>query len=200
MSIIKSGDTTCIMHVCKDVIEVAEVAAIMFDTYDSKVWLNLTNGIEAAPYLESIYMPYDFCRFKSCSFEQGRWEDAVSSMPDDMLMRLALGQRQTIIDFGANKACSRAMYQGVPIALRRIALSWGFNVDDKMWIFNRSGKPIQCDRCFAKNSMIIDKKQHARLKYFSKYVTDNTKPLTIDLICAPTVHDGDYGFYTKRIV
>lgn len=199
MNVIKSGDTACTMYILENAVDIATMAASMYDVDNAKIWLNLTNGIEIAPWLDKLHVPYDFCRFRSCSFEQKRWGDAIDSIPDDMLVRLALGQKQVIVDFGANKPCSRAMRQGIPIALRRIALSWGFDINKHMFMFSRNGKLIQCDDDFTKCAMNIDKRQRARLDYFGKYINDNTKLLAIDMLCAPTSHDGDYDYYINKL-
>lgn len=198
MSSIKFGNMECSMHVCEDAADIAEWAAYLYDIGNVKVWLNLTNGIEAASYLDRLHVPYDFCRFRSCSFEQKRWGDAIDSMPDDMLMRLALGQRQVIIDFGANKPCPRAMRQGIPITMRMIASSWGLDVDDHLYMFGRSGKPMKCDMDFTKYVMRLDKKQRSRLSYFGKYVGGDLSDGGICLLCAPTAHDGDYDLHVEQ--
>lgn len=160
---------------------------------NSKIWLNLTNGLELAPHLIANDIPFDVCRFRSCSFERADWGAAIDSMPDDMLMRLAQGQRQIIIDFGANRPCSRAMRQGIPIAVRMLSNAWGLDMDEHMWMFDRSGMAMQCDDDFARCAMSLNKKQRRRLEYFRKYL--NTDSINITLLCSSTVHDGDYNYY-----
>lgn len=198
MNIIRFGNIGCTIHVYKNAEDVAIFAASMRRLGHNKTWLNLTNGLEASTCLDDLNVPYDFCRFRSCSFEQKRWGDAIDSMPDDMLMRLALGEPQTIIDFGANRPCSRAMRQGIPIALRRLALSWGMKVDDNLKIFSRNGNIITCDINFTKDAMRLNKNQKSRVDYFGKYVSENTKPF-VDIVCAPTSHDGNYSYYASQM-
>ena len=166
-----------------------------------KTWLNLTNGIECVPYLKEKNIPYDFCRFRSCSFEQKRWGDAIDSMPDDMLMRLALGIPQAIVDFGANRPCSRAIRQGIPIALRICAEAWlPYEFDDRpMYIFNRNGNVRNVGIDFAKQVASLNKRQKSRLKYFSKYFNSDCMMHGLYLYSAPTVHDGDYNYYSKIV-
>lgn len=197
MGVIVSDDTICKMLVFNDASEIADMAAMMYDEYNAKIWLNLTNGLEAAPHLDMLNVPYDFCRFRSCSFEQKNWGDAIDSMPDDMLMRLALGQQQVIIDFGANKNCPRALRQGIPIAMRMIANAWDMDVYEHMCIFNRSGQPFQCCDDFTRMVMRLNKHQKSRLKYFKKYVNCNDKGLYINLLCSATNHDGDYDYHVS---
>lgn len=197
MSIIKYENAMCSMDTFKRASDAAQEAEIMYDIYDAKIWLNLTNGIEAAPFLDKLKVPYDFCRFRSCSFEQKRWMDAIDSMPDDMLMRLAIGQKQVIIDFGANKPCPRAMRQGIPIAIRRLAISWELcdDMDEHLYMFSRNGKVMQCDKDFTKHTMSINKQQRNRINYFGKYANKDTGIVDITMLCAPTAYDGDYNHH-----
>lgn len=164
---------------------------------ETHTWLNLTNGVEMLPFMGYCGDYFKFCRFRSCSFEQKHWSDAIADMPDDMLINLALGNQQSIIDFGANRPCSRALRQGIPIAIRRISLSWGLDVDEHMWIFGRNGKPIRVDDEFAKEAMRLDNKQKSRLDYFKRFV--DTDRLLMDIICAPTNHDGDYELHSDIV-
>lgn len=168
-----------------------------YEDFGAKVWINLTNGLEIVPYLKEHDIRFDMCRFASTYFEHKNWGAAIDSMPDDMLMGLALGQKQIIIDFGANKMCSRAMRQGIPIAVRMISHAWGLDTDEHMWIFNRNGEPSRCSDDFAREAMRLNKKQKNRLAYFSKYL--NTNELGITMVCAPTKHDGDYDYYIRQI-
>lgn len=165
--------------------------------YDAKIWINLTNGLEIVPYLKKYNIQFDMCRFASTYFEHKNWGAAIDSMPDDMLMRLALGQEQIIVDFGANKLCSRAMRQGIPIAVRMISHAWGLNTDKHMWIFNRKGEPHRCSDDFAREAMRLNKKQKSRLAYFSKYLKTNS--IDITMMCAPTKYDGNYDYYTEIV-
>lgn len=188
------GSMLCRMYTADD----AESLLEMLHDDGVKTWLNLTNGIECVPYLKKHGIPYDFCRFCSCSFEQKRWSDAIDCMPDDMLMRFALGMPQAIVDFGANKTCSRAIRQGVPIALRICAEIWQQDEckNEPMYIFDRNGNVLNAGIDFAKQAMSLNKKQKSRLKYFKKYFDDANMMRCLYLYSAPTVHDGDYRYYS----
>ena len=79
------GSDKCRMNVFDSAQEIAKsLNENVKDNAD--VWINLTNGIEILPHLLSR-IPYKFCRFRSCSFEQKNWNDAIADMPDDMLMK-----------------------------------------------------------------------------------------------------------------
>ena len=193
------GSNSCIMGIIDNDKNMYKLMTILISGHykenNDKIWLNLTNGLELAPYLVTNGVPFDVCRFRSCSFERADWGAAIDSMPDDMLMRLALGQRQVIVDCGANRPCSRAMRQGIPIAVRMLSNAWGLDMDEHMWMFDRNGKAMQCDDDFARCAMRLNRKQRRRLEYFSKYL--NTDTINITMFCSSTVHDGDYDYYTE---
>lgn len=189
------GSDECKMNVFDDAQEIAKsLNENVRDNAD--VWINLTNGIEILPYLLSR-IPYKFCRFRSCSFEQKNWNDAIADMPDDMLMNFALGIPQYIVDLGANRPCPRSLRQGFAIALRRISISWGLDVHEHMWIFSRSGVPMRVGDDFARQAMRIDSKQKGRLDYFKRYL--KTDKLKVDMMCAPTDNDGNYDMHSDII-
>ena len=189
------GSDECKMNVFYSAQEIAKsINENVKDNAD--VWINLTNGIEILPFL-LCRIPFKFCRFRSCSFEQKNWNDAIADMPDDMLMNFALGFPQYIIDLGANRPCPRSLRQGLAIALRRISVSWGLDVDEHMWIFSRSGAPMRVSDDFARQAMRIDGKQKSRLDYFHRYL--DTDKLRVNMMCAPTCHDGNYEMYSDIV-
>lgn len=190
------GSDGCVMEVFNDAYDIAENIKENYSYDGVDVWLNLTNGVEVIPYLNGM-VPYKFCRFRSCSFEQANWNDAIADMPDDMLMSLALGKTNYIVDFGANRPCPRALRQGFMIALRRISISWGLPVDEHMYICDRKGMPMRVSDEFARQSMRLDKKQKNRLDYFHKYL--NTDKLNVKMMCAPTSYDGDYETHSNIV-
>lgn len=166
---------------------------------DSDVWVNLTNGIEVVRDLDRCDCGYNFCRFQSTSFEQHDWGAAIDSMPDDMLVNLAVGKPQTIIDFGANKNCPRAMRQGIPIAADILAHAWDIETDDKLRIFSRDGKNIITVDDDTRMDILrsMTKRQRSRLNYFKKYVC--TDKIEFTLLCGKTTHDNDYDFHVDML-
>lgn len=197
------GNKSLYMHVCEDQNDVLYESIACKNVYDSydydiKFWLNLTNGLEIAELFNANSIQYNLCRFRSTAFEQSMWSQAIDSMPDEMLMGLALGKPQFIIDFGARKPCSRALYQGIPIAARIISAAWGFDAGNRMKMFNRYGKVILTDRDFAKKVMKISKRQFHRLEYYKKFLSDNVDGIEIHLFCAKTDTDGYYDMHVKQ--
>lgn len=176
------------------------IAASLENLYnDSDVWVNLTNGIEVVRDLDRCDCGYNFCRFQSTSFEQHDWGAAIDSMPDDMLVNLAVGKPQTIIDFGANKNCPRAMRQGIPIAADILAHAWDIETDDKLRIFSRDGKNIITVDDDTRMDILrsMTKRQRSRLNYFKKYVC--TDKIEFTLLCGKTTHDNDYDFHVDML-
>jgi hypothetical protein len=55
-------------------------------------YLNLTNGVEAAPGLQALGLPYSLLRLPSTRCEQQQFEALVNDLDGDLLLRLALGQ------------------------------------------------------------------------------------------------------------
>lgn len=166
---------------------------------DSDTWVNLTNGIDAVGYLDEFSCPYNFCRFQSTSFEQRDWGAAIDSMPDDMLVNLALGRPQTIIDFGANKNCPRAMRQGIPIAADILSYVWDMEMSDRLRIFSRDGKNIITVDDGTRSDMLrnLTKHQKNRLNYFKRYVC--TDKIQFLLLCGKTMHDNDYDYHVDML-
>ena len=190
------GSDGCVMEVFDNAAGIADNISRFYANDGADVWLNLTNGIEVMPYLNGR-IPYKFCRFRSCSFEQANWNDAIADMPDDMLMNFALGKMQYVVDLGANRPCPRALRQGFMIALRRISISWGLPVDEHMYICDRKGVPMRVSDEFARQTMRLDKKQKSRLDYFCRYV--DTDRLNVLMMCAPTSFDGDYELHSNIV-
>lgn len=175
-------------------------AAYMENTYhNSDVWVNLTNGIEVVEDLDNYDCVYNFCRFQSTSFEQRDWGAAIDSMSDDMLVNLAVGKPQTIIDFGANKNCPRAMRQGIPIAADILAHAWDIETGDKLRIFSRDGKNIITVGDDTRIGILrsMTKRQRSRLNYFKKYV--RTDKIEFNLLCGKTMHDNDYDYHVDML-
>ncbi len=165
----------------------------------ASVWVNLTNGTEAIDILDKADIPYNFCRFQSTYFEHKDWGSAIDAMPDDMLMRIALGHRPVIIDLGANKKCPRALRQGVPIAARMIARAWDIPHSEDMYIFNRNGKPFKVGDDFEREVLQLTKRQISRLKYFKKYIPNDMDWLDLYLMCAPSEHDNNYDYHVHQV-
>lgn len=74
-------------------------------------WINLTNGLEALLGHELGDCRVMYLRSSHC--EQKRWDLVMASVPDEMLLRLALGQECVVYDYGARKVAPRSVWQGL---------------------------------------------------------------------------------------
>lgn len=192
-------DYTVKMHTFDCVDDMRDTLECVAQDEFTSVWVNLTNGVETIDMLDKTDIPYNFCRFQSTYFEHKDWGAAIDSMPDDMLMRIALGHRPVIIDLGANKKCPRALRQGIPIAARMIARAWDIPHSEDMYIFSRNGKPFKVGDDFEREVLNLTKRQISRLKYFKKYVPQDMDWLDMYLMCAPSEHDNDYDYHVQHV-
>ena len=55
-------------------------------------FINLTNGVEAAPRLQALGLPHSFVRLQSTHCEQQQFEALTLGLDAGLLARLALGQ------------------------------------------------------------------------------------------------------------
>lgn len=54
-------------------------------------WLNCTNGLELAPLLDALALPFNVCRLRSTCLEQQRLEAFASELDASLLLAAALG-------------------------------------------------------------------------------------------------------------
>jgi len=70
-------------------------------------FLNLTNGLEAAPLLRSLALPYTLVRLPSTLCEQQRFDALVAGADASLLAAAALGRTCLVWDFGSRGLASR---------------------------------------------------------------------------------------------
>lgn len=69
-----------------------------------KIFINLTNGIEAIP--ELAISDISFIRIQSCHCERQKFELIIDNLDYNFLMYLALGYECIVYDFGVNSDVS----------------------------------------------------------------------------------------------
>ncbi len=82
----------------------------------AKIYVNMTNGLEffeRNPQIDANDVV--FMRVQSTHCEQKQWELVFASIPDDMLMRLALGYKVIVVDYGKRHQMPRALWQGMEL-------------------------------------------------------------------------------------
>ena len=150
-------------------------------------YLNLTNGIEALRYTAS---PQRFIRIQSTACEQKRWDFILQDLDYDFLLSLALGRRCAIYDFG-HTGTPRALWQGVEWIKYALTRNW----------LKAEYKPIvrghNASGYFADQYANLEARTLSKLKYFRKFV--QTETIDLEVIAAPTTHDGQYAYYAELL-
>lgn len=150
-----------------------------------KFYLNLTNGIEALE--KQGFQDDGFIRIQSTACEQGRWDFILQELDYNFLMDIALGNTVMVIDFGANKETSRALYQGVVFIEYVLNRRW-LNI-----ITNPVVRGHDCSNYFDECYRKLEKRTLKKLDYFKKFLrTDEIKILKVG---ASTDKDGNYEYY-----
>lgn len=153
-------------------------------------WVNLSNGIEALT-IKDIPDPR-FLYLRSSHCEAGKWDRVMASVPDEMLLRLALGETCVVHDYGARKGVPRSIWQGLEFVKYVLYRRWlGL-------IYQPAGRAAPSAGYFSWNyHQIIDndpKKQlKRRLDYFVDYLA--TEVINLASECGSTHHDGNKEFY-----
>ena len=176
----------------------------IIDENDRKnhICINMTNGIEALSFLTIDNLM--FCNIQSTHLEQKLYDDILTRLGADFLMKLALGHNLYVVDFGTNKDCSRAIYQGVPFIKYVLERVWFDKNPKQVFIYPRSNKArgINVARDFDHRFHNLSKSTLRYIKKFRAYaqaVFEGTDRNEVNLIgvCASTKHDGDQEFYVS---
>jgi len=141
-------------------------------------FINLTNGIEALPYMESLISKEEvrFTRIQSSHCESGAYDKLLSSLDTELLFSLACGRDCYIYDFASrNKTCgvSRALFLGVEFIKWSLAYLWFSSesplVPDCALVRGKNTVP------FWRNEVLqykIGKDTKKRLRYFSTFAKE----------------------------
>ncbi|MDR0926303.1 MAG: hypothetical protein LBO69_00870 [Ignavibacteria bacterium] len=155
-----------------------------------KIFINLTNGIEA---LERYGLALDavhFVRIQSTYCENHSWDKMLQTLDSDFLMWLALGYECVVYDFGAGNETSKAAYYG---------LEWLKYVLERRW-FGREYIPLLKGRNvvteqFHKYYRELDKKTKRQMDYYKKFLM--TEELHLTAVTAATMHDNQPEYYCE---
>lgn len=158
---------------------------------ETKVYLNLTNGID---FLEDpdFKEDYKFVRIQSSACERHCWDKILMELDYNFLMDVALGYNVIVYDTSNKRIVSRALYQG--LAFVNYALN-------RIWL-NKIVKPdvkgMDCSEYFNEEFLKIKDKSLKKIKYVKKFL--NTDKLHLGYIGKQTTHDGDYTYYKNLLI
>lgn len=165
---------------------------------DARYYVNLTNGLEAMPILHGLGIEPDYVNIQSTHLEQKNYDLVLSKLPVGFLMNLAVGRDVLVVDYGANKPYSRAVYQGVPFVRFYLDYRWYGTIPDKVIIHPRSDRRMMNVRDdFIQFSRTISRSTRRYLNKFRYFLNDDSVHLTG--VSAMTHHDGDTAFYHDMV-
>lgn len=161
------------------------------------MFLNLTNGIEAIPYMTG---DFSFIRIQSSQCEAKDWLKVLMGVDNDFLMWAAMGYECTVFDFSQRKKSPRALFQGLSLIEYVLNRRW-YGIEGEAIIkgdvnVTKYFEEVYLD-LFRNNQ--TQEKEHLKKKldYFKKFcMSDKVHICQVGL---PTKHDSDNGYY-KSIV
>ncbi|MPN21904.1 hypothetical protein SDC9_169286 [bioreactor metagenome] len=154
---------------------------------NKKIFLNLTNGIQALDKFDIPPSKVNFIRIQSTYCENASFEKMLLTLDSNFLMWLALGYECVVYDFGAQSETSKAVYYG---------LEWIRYVLNKRW-FGKDTIPYikgkNVSNSFHKFYMNLGKKTKKQIDYYKKFLMTNELKLTA--VTAATEHDNQPEVY-----
>ena len=131
----------------------------------TKVFINLTNGVEAIPMLRSPHQfTYRFIRIQSTYCEQKHWDKLLKDLDYEFLMSLALGYNCVVYDYSQRRDVARACWQGIPFIVYVLRRRW-FGKKEAAWV----GK-MNVENYFEQVYYGLSKKTKKKLDYFKRFV------------------------------
>lgn len=158
---------------------------------NSKVFINLTNGIEAIEEYNLDINSVHFLRIQSSHVEEHKWELILNQLDHNFIISLALGYNCVVYDYGAQCDFSKAIYFG---------LEWVRYFLNRRW-FNQIIRPKIKDKFvdeyFEAEYGKISKKTKKRIDYYKSYlITDN---IYLEGITKSTNNDNNIEYYRSII-
>ena len=171
----------------------------------TKHFINLTNGIEAIPFLQGQGIDFDFIRIQSTTIERRNWNKLISDLDHNFLLMLALGYECKVYDYGTNRKMSKTIYLGLPLIEYILNRFWyGYTMPAIR--YSRTGEQIldmkdQYD--FIYNQLFVfdqDKQKgllRKKLSYYKRFLNDSQ--VHLDGLSESTDKDGNYAFYIEIV-
>lgn len=165
----------------------------------TKVFLNLTNGVEAIPWMTG---DFSFVRIQSSQCEAKDWLKVLMGVDNDFLMWCAMGYECTVFDFSQRKESPRALFQGLSLIEYVLNRRWYGIEPERVFIKNGTCdttdyfKQVYVD-LFRNNQTIEKEHLKKKLDYFKKFC--NSDKVHIKQVGLSTIHDGDNGYYKSII-
>ncbi|GBF97550.1 hypothetical protein Rsub_10151 [Raphidocelis subcapitata] len=171
--------------------------------YGSRHFVNLTDGLEAAPTLARLGLPHAYCRVCSTDVEQQNFEALVQGLDANLLMALALGHSCCVWDLGSRnkaKGAPRALWGGLEF------VRWCL---ETMWLPQNGAEPggvagpqahLRGHRVtaeFEAHRRRFSQSTKRRLRYYAKYVPPGTRRLQLVGVYKATFNDSNHDHYVR---
>lgn len=168
------------------------------------ICVNLSNGAEILQYIgvDDVI----FLNIQSTQLEQKNYDDVITRLGTDFILRCAFGHNMYVVDFGTKKDVSRAIYCGVNFAKYAMERAWFDKKPSKVFIKPRSdnARPINVVREFDHRYCNLKKSTKKYLRKFRDYA-NQCRPYAGDDevhifgLSTSTVHDGDKDYYLTHL-
>jgi hypothetical protein len=156
-----------------------------------KIFINLTNGLEAMEREGFDSSQVNFMRIQSTYCEGKQWELLLQDLDHNFLMWAALGYECVVYDYGSNHPVAKAIFMG---------LEWIRFTVNKIW-FNRTIVPYMKEKqvfsMFESEYRKLSKRTINKLEYYKKFVKSDN--INIVGIHAETDKDDDINYYVDIV-
>ncbi len=159
----------------------------------TKIFLNLTNGIEAFEKYGFKPEEVSFIRLLSTHCERSQFERILEYLDSNFLLHLALGFHCVVYDFAANCEVSKSV---------NVGLEWIRFVTNKRWLNNSNYIPIikniDVFEHFDKHYSQLSKPTKNKIDYFKKYL--NTDKINLTGISTLSSYDNKYDKFKEILL
>lgn len=158
----------------------------------NKIFINLTNGIEALHDHGFSLSDVSFVRIQSSHIESHKFDEILQELDHNLLMNLAMGFRCDIYDYGARSDTAKAL---------RIGIEWIRFVLYRRWLGNEYIPVIRFKNVtnyFNEQYNKLTERTKKKLDYYKKYIIcDEIKLFGVN---GNTLMDNKPDYYRDIIV
>ena len=185
-------------------LRVSRVDGVVDGVYDA-VYVNFTDGLVFAGRVR-VAAPVFATRLKSSWLESGAWERFLWAVPDDLLWRLATGQRVLFLDAGSRRrdCLPRTVWQGLPLLLYAVNRLW-WRLDDGvaersladvLGVYVARGVDATIKSWYERS---LGKALRARIRYWARYATPEPRYELVAAYTCGALTDEEAAAYERLI-
>lgn len=158
-----------------------------------KIFINLTNGIEALENYDFLNENISFIRILSTHCERSNFERILENLDSNFLLHLALGYECIVYDYAANCEVSKAI---------NVGLEWIRYVTNLRWLDNKNYRPIiknvDVGEHFWKHYKDLKRPTKNKIDYFKKYL--NTDKVILYGVSTQSKYDNKYDKFKEILI